>query len=159
MEKLRAKYAPKLAVLEEQRRKAQQRADKEKSASRHQILQTVLSVGESVLAVLMSRKMSSAANVKRVGTSVRQASKWSKGNEDAAQAEETVDAIAARKTELEDQLKQETQALQKSADADTMALETVTVQPKKSDINVTHVVLVWVPYANADGKSEPLVTL
>jgi hypothetical protein len=157
VEKLRTKYAPKLAALEEQRRKAQQRLDKQKSEAKHQTLQTILSVGQSVLAAVFSRKLTSAANVQRMGTTMRAASKISKEQGDVQQAEETVEAFAARKAELESQLKQESDQLQESASPESIPLEAATVQPKKSDIAVTRVVLVWKPHAlSAEGTARPL---
>ena len=61
---------------------------KKKSAAKHQTWQTIISVGESILAAIFSRKLNSAENVRvsRAST-VRAASKWSKGSEQVEQAE------------------------------------------------------------------------
>jgi hypothetical protein len=154
-EKLRAKYAPKLATAQEQLRKAQQKVEKEKSQANQQTFQAAISFGASILSAFTSRKMISSANIGRAATSARAASRVARERGDIGAAEETVEAIQAKIAALEADFKAETDKLDQSYRAEAMELETVELKPKKSDINITRVALAWVPYrVSAEGIAE-----
>jgi len=155
VEKLRAKYAPKLASLQEQIRKAQQRVEKEKSQASQQTMQTVISFGTSILNAVFGRKLMSAGNVGRVATSARQAGRILREREDVGHAEDTVESLQKRLADLEVEFKAETESATGSMSADTIALEPLELKPKKSDINISRVALLWLPYVvNADGEAK-----
>jgi hypothetical protein len=155
---LRAKYQPKLATINEQLRKAEQRVEKEKSQASSSMMQAAIQFGASVFGALMGRKFKSAANVQRAATSARAAGRVARERGDVGQAEENVDALRERLAALEAQCEQEVQNIQSQFDPDKLKLEAVEVQPKKSDISVTKVMLAWVPYrVSDDGRAEPLV--
>ena len=157
VEKLRLKYSPKLAAITEQIRKAAARVEKEKSQATQQTMSAALSFGTSILSAMFGRKLASSANLGRVATSVRAAGRIAKERQDIGQANETVEALQEKFATLEGEFKAETETLQASLQADTLALEEVQIQPKKSDIAITQVALLWTPWAlNADGTVEPL---
>lgn len=145
VEKLRAKYAPKLATLQEQVRRAEQRVEKEKSQAHHQTFQAVINVGTSVLGALFGRKLVSSANLGRAATSVRSAGKIARERADVGQAEETVEAIQRRLADLEAEFKSETEEIQASFAPESLSIESIELQPKKADISVSRVVLGWSP--------------
>jgi len=145
IEKLRQKYAPKLATLEDRLRKAEQRVEKERSQANQQTMSTALSIGASIMGALFGRKLMSATNVNRAAGSMRAASRISRERQDVAQATETVEAVKQKLDELEAEFKAESDKLHASLQPDTLPLETVEIQPRKADINVEPVVLVWRP--------------
>jgi len=157
VEKLRAKYAPKLALLQERIRKAQQKVEKEQSQASQQTLQTALSFGSSLLGALFSRKIGSAANVSRATSAARAASRIGREKQDVALAEENVQQLQDQFAELEAQFKAETETIDDSVSADKFPLEEVIIKPKKADIGVTRVALVWRPVAvSPDGLTTVL---
>jgi hypothetical protein len=158
IDKLKAKYAPKLALVQERIRKAQQKVEKEQAQASQQTLQTALSFGSSLLGALFSRKIASAANVSRAATAARAAGRIGREKQDVAQAQENVQQYQDQVEELDAQFKAETAALDDSVNADKLELEDIVIKPKKSDINVTLVALAWMPCASsADGSTTPLV--
>jgi hypothetical protein len=158
IDKLKAKYAPKLALVQERIRKAQQKVEKEQAQASQQTLQTAVSFGSSLLGALFSRKIGSAANVSRATSAARAASRIGREKQDVAQAQENVQQYQDQLAELDAQLKAETAALDDSVSADKLALEDIVIKPRKADINVTLVALVWMPNAvAADGTTTPLV--
>jgi hypothetical protein len=158
LEKLKAKYAPKLAQLQERKRKAEQRVEKQQSQASQQTMQTALSFGSSLLGALFSRKIGSAANVGRVATAARAATRIGREKQDVAQAQENVQQIDDQLADLDAKFKSETDALDESVSGEKLELEDVVIKPKKADINVTQVALVWSPHAEAaDGTLTPLV--
>ncbi|HWA97488.1 MAG TPA: ATP-binding protein [Pirellulales bacterium] len=155
VEKLRAAYAAKLAALDERKRKAEQRVEKEKSQVAHQKWQTMVTVGQSVLAALLGRKRISATTINRVGTSVRSLDRASRESQDVAHAEENVDAIQQQYTKLDAECQTKIEQLRQSANPERLELEQLDLQPRKSDLAVTKLVLAWTPWlAVAGGKLE-----
>lgn len=156
VEKLRAKYAPKLAALQEKKRRAEQALRREKEQASQAGLQTVLSVGATLLGAFTGRKIASSGNVSRAASAARGLSKTSSERADIARAEETLAAVQKQLADLEAQFQAETAALAERIDPSTEALETLSIRPKKADITVQIVALAWAPYWQDEaGKETP----
>jgi hypothetical protein len=156
LEKLRQKYAPKIAALQERVRKAQVRVEKEKSQANEHTMNTVYSFGASILGALFGRKLMSTGNITRATSSMRKAGKIMRERQDISDAEEGVEALSEQLAALNEQFEAETQKLQAGLAPDALELTEVQIQPKKSDISVTDVALVWQPWiVRMDGAVEP----
>ena len=145
VEKLRQKYAAKSSTLQEQIRKAEQRVAKEKEQASQQTMSSVIHFGTSLLGALTGRKLFSATNASKMGTSMRSASKIMKERQDIGHAEETVEAYQQRLADLEKQFQAESDQIAADLAAESIKIETVELQPKKSDISVSRVAILWVP--------------
>jgi hypothetical protein len=66
--------------------------------------------------------------------------------QDVAQAEDTVESVQKLLTDLNAQFESESNALTARIDPTTEALDTVSIKPKKADIDVQLVALVWAPF-------------
>jgi hypothetical protein len=143
VEKLRAKYAPKLASLQEQVRRAEQKVEKEKEQSSSQVLQTAISVGTSILGAMFGRKLASSANVTRAASTARAASRAARERSDVAHAAESLGALRQRYADLEAQFEQDAQEVRDAFTPQAMSLSQVEIKPKKADISVESVVLAW----------------
>ncbi len=155
VEKLQTRHDSTVAALKEKRRKAEQAVEKQRSQFYQQLYQTIWKILQTVLAALASRKLTSAANVQRMGTSMGAAGKISKEHGDVQHAAETLSSIDEQIAAADAEFEREKEKL--SAGVDSIPLEDVSLQPKKSDISVSRVVLVWTPYAiAADGSHNPL---
>lgn len=155
-EKLRAKYAPKLATLQDRLRRAQQAVDVQKAQSSSAKFQTAVSFGAVLLSAFTGRKIASAGNVGRAATAARGVSRAAKESGDVGRAEENVEAIQTQLHEVETQFRAELDAATASAGSASQPLTTVSLKPKKTDIAVRAVVLVWAPYATGpSGESTP----
>lgn len=155
-ESLRKKYAPKLATLTDRERRAQERIDREKSQLSQQKLQTAFSVGASVLGALFGRKTLSAANVNRAASAARAASRIGRESGDVDRAGESLEAIKQQQADLQQQFDVDVAALEKSMDAAAAPLRTAQVSPRKSDIAVGEVALLWMPWRQGtDGFPAP----
>ncbi len=155
VEKLRVKYAPKLATLDERLRKAQQRLEKQKSQATNQTIQTAVSIGTSILGAIFGRKLSSATNVNRAASTIRSASKIANERQDVAQANESVEAVQAQIDNLNTEFEEEAAKIQTNFSTEEIALEQVSVAPKKTDITIVKLALAWTPWVvQADGTAE-----
>jgi hypothetical protein len=145
VEKLRQKYAPKFAVLEERLRRAEAAREKEAQEAQAAKMQGWLSVGASLLGAFMGNKVASATNVRRGASALSSFSRASKQAGDVGRVEETIEAIQAQLQDLDAQFQAETQALQAQSDPMSERLETVSLKPKKKDINLRVIALAWTP--------------
>lgn len=140
---LRRKYAPRLTALEDQVRRGEERIERERSQLSDQKLQTALSVGTSILGALLGRKKLSTTNVGRLGTAARSAGRIGRESGDVARAEENVETLRQRYRDLEQEFERDTAQLQAQYDPSTIAVERLTFKPRKSDIAVKQVALLW----------------
>jgi hypothetical protein len=145
VEALRQKYAPKVAALDERIRKANLKLEKEKSQATEKTISAALSVGASILGALFSRKLASSANVTRAATGMRQASRIARERQDVNDANESMEVLQQQKADLEAELRTQTEQVQTELAPDKLPLEEVVIQPKKSDIRVSPVTLIWLP--------------
>jgi hypothetical protein len=141
--KLQSKYGPKLATLEERKRRAEQRHAVEKEQSQAQILNTAMSVGAGLLGAFFGRKTISATTISRAGTAVRSAGRAAKEYQDINRAAESVEAVNQQIADLNAELEAELAALDTKIDPATEPFETVTLRPKKTGITVRLVALGW----------------
>ena len=153
---LRRKYAPKLQSLDDRERRAHDRAAVERSQLSQQKLQTAFSVGASILGAFLGRKALSATNINRAASAVRSATRIGRESGDVDRADENVDTVRQQRAELQRQFETESAALESSLDASAAPLRKVPVSPRKSDIAVGEVALVWSPWRKgADGFPAP----
>jgi hypothetical protein len=145
MEKLKKKYAPQLAAVQERVRRAEERVAREKSQVTQQTLQTAISVGATVLGALFGRKMASVGNIGRATTAMRGASRTMREKEDVGRATDSLTVAQQQLGDLQAQFEQESSLLQQDVDSNALAVTKTPIRPRKSDITVTSVALAWVP--------------
>ncbi|MBX3389451.1 MAG: ATP-binding protein [Phycisphaeraceae bacterium] len=155
IDKIRAKYAPKAATLEERRRRAEAKVQVQKEQASGAKWNTAISVGSAILGALLGRKTMSAGNVSKAGTAARSASRTMKESADVGRAEEDVAAIDQQIRELEEKVQGEIDAASARVDAATISLERITLKPKKTNITVKAVVLAWAPHTSHGGRLTP----
>jgi DNA helicase HerA-like ATPase len=144
-EALRKKYAPKLEAARARVDRAEDRARREQAQVSQQKFDTAISVGATVLGALFGRKVLSAGNVGRAETAARKATRIGRESEQADRAAEGHEQVQQRFQDLEKELADELAALDLGFDAETVALEAVSIAPRKSDIVVAPAQLLWMP--------------
>jgi hypothetical protein len=143
LDALRRKYAPRQAAIEEKRRRAQQAVDREAEQATGQKLQTMISVGATLMGALMGRKAISASTIGRATTAARGVGRSMKESEDIARAQQTVQALDEQRQALEDEVKAETATLEAAGDPATETFERISVKPKRANVAVKLVALLW----------------
>ena len=146
LEKIRQRYAPRTAALQERIRRAEQATEREQVQARQQQLQTAISVGATVLGALVGRRSYLRSTIGRATTAARGAGRIMKEGQDVARAKENVAALQQQLEELEAQAGYDADLLKSSADPLSEQLETLEVKPRKTDISVRVLGLGWVPW-------------
>ena len=160
VEKLRDRYASKLATLKDRIRAAEARVETEESQYRKAKLDTAVSIGSSILGALFGRKLASRVNVGRAATSARSASRAAQQRGDIGRAEEKLDDLKEKLTDLEAKFASDVDQLEDAYRPDSLELDELSVSPRKSDIQVENVALVWLPWRiDAAGVAELMCEL
>jgi hypothetical protein len=156
VEALRQKYTTKINALQEKVRKAQQAVDRETAQARNAQMQTALSFGATLLGAFTGRKLASSSNIGKAASALKGVGRSAEQQSDVSRAKETVQTYQQQLDELNAQFKEESDTLESKIDAATEVLETVSIKPKKTDIDVQLVSLVWAPYLpDARGQLTP----
>lgn len=145
VEKLRTRYAPKLAMLQDRIRRAQQQVEVQRQQARGARTSTLISVGATILGAIFGRKAASIGTFSRAGTAARGVDRSVKESSDVGRAQENVESLQQQLADLEAQFNEETSAVEGRLDAANEALDRVPMRPKKTDISVKLVCLAWLP--------------
>ncbi len=156
VERLRQKYVPKIAALEEKRRRAEQAVEREAEQAKDQKMQTAISFGSTLLSSFLGRKSLGLTTLGRATTAARGVGRSMKEAQDVGRAQETVAAVNQQLADLDALFKAETEAIEKSFDPQTESLETITLKPTKANIAVRLASLAWAPYwHDSEGQATP----
>ncbi len=156
LDKLKAKYTPKLQALQERKRQAEAAKEKQADQVKDAALQTAISLGATLLGALGGRKLVSGSTVGRATTAARGASRSLREQQDVGRAQETVEAIDQQIAAVNAEFEAKVAELQSAGDPTAEPLETLSIKPKKADIAVQLVALAWTPHwRDAQGTSTP----
>jgi hypothetical protein len=104
----------------------------------------------------MGRKTFSAGNISRASGAIRSGMRTVRERSDIAAASENADALQQQKADLESELDAEIKALEAITDPTFQKIEIVAQRPKKTDIAVRLVALVWLPHwKSSEGAIRP----
>jgi hypothetical protein len=146
VEKLRVKYAPRITTLQDRIRRAQQSVEREQKQANQQKFQAAISIGATILGAVAGRKTLSTSNLGRATTAMRGVSRATEAHSDIGRAEETVEALQKRLAELQAQFDEDIKKLESKIDPLTEELSTLSIKPRKTDISIQLVALVWLPH-------------
>jgi hypothetical protein len=144
--KLRAKYAPKTAALQERLRRAEQAVQREAGQARSATISTALSLGSTLLGAFLGRKVMTAANISKAATGLRGVGRSLEQVQDITRAGESVDAVKQQIAALDAEFQAEAASIDASGQPASQTFQTVELRPNKSNITVKIVALAWAPY-------------
>jgi hypothetical protein len=144
VEAVRQKYATKQAALAERVRKAEAVVARESEQSSQQKLQAALSIGATLVGALLGRKAISTGTLGRATTAARGMGRTMKESGDVQRASESAEAVRAQAAQLDEQLREETQAIAASFDRPP-ELERVTLLPKRGQLSEQLIAHGWDP--------------
>lgn len=139
IDKLRAKYQPKLDAIESKQRTAEARIAREQAQAQTAMTDSAITIGASVLGALFGGRRATAT---RVASAARSVSRTAGQRGDVARAKEAAETLAHQHAELEARLSEDIAALHAKPDP---AIGKVEVLPRKGDTAVTRVALLWLP--------------
>jgi len=156
IEKLRKKYASKIATLEDRVRRAGLKVEQEKTQASNATTNAAISFGASILGALFGRKLASASNIGKAATGMRSAGRASEQRADVTRAEENQKAIQTDLESLQAELEEQMNTIREEHVVENLEITTIELKPRKSDTMVDSVALLWLPYSvGKDGVAAP----
>jgi hypothetical protein len=139
IDKLRAKYQPKLDAIASKQRTAEARIAREQAQAQTATTDSAITIGASVLGALFGGRRATAT---RVASAARSVSRTAGQRGDVARAQEAADALGQQHAELEARLTEDIAALHAKPDPE---IEKIEILPRKADTAVTRIALLWLP--------------
>lgn len=158
VEKVRAKHASAFRTLEDRIRRAEQKVERETAQRSEKTMSAGISVLTSIAGALFGRKLRSVTNVTRAGSAMKSASSIAKESADIRHANDALESLLERRADLNAEVEDDVARIQDELDPTLMELDQQEIKPRKSDIEVTRMQLVWVPHVqNRRGTLERFV--
>lgn len=146
LEKLRARYAPRLARLRQQIERAGERVDQEQEQYADRRTQTFVSFGATLVGALFGRKLGSVGNVGRAASTMKGASRTARERADVDRAEARLEQVHAELAALEAELEQALAEARAVPAPNEIEIEPQRITARKGDLDVEQLMLVWVPW-------------
>jgi hypothetical protein len=148
---LRQKFTAKLEAIDNQIRRATQSVDRERDQVNSQRMQTAVSVGATLLSAFLGggRKTAARSSIGRATTAVRGFERSNREQQDVARAEESLDVLRQRRETLARELEQAMAELTARLEGGADTLTEKVIRPRKTDVEVVRVALLWIPTARA----------
>ncbi|MCE5317003.1 MAG: ATP-binding protein [Parachlamydia sp.] len=141
---IRERYAGKIRTLQDRIQRAQGVADEQRAQVWRRILDTIISVGSTLLAAFLGRGVTKGS-ISQAGTSLKKAGRIGKEQEDVVRSEETLGSLQQQLKDNQSAMEQELAKLLNAADPQAIVINKTVIRPKKSDIDVDSVSLLWYP--------------
>ncbi|MEA3417770.1 MAG: DUF87 domain-containing protein [Campylobacterota bacterium] len=135
---LKERYEKKERVLLDRIQRAKVRLSKEESDVASKTTDTVISAGIAVLGALFGRSSTS-----KIGSTLTKGSRILKEQGDVSRAEQRVQEVQRKIDELGYELEDKIDAFEEAFDIDQCVIETFAIKPRKIDIDIGQVALVW----------------
>lgn len=135
-DKLRKKYAPRLAAIEEKISRAKQKMNLENDQAKQQNVQTAISIGTSLLGAFMGRR--------RTSNMARGISRSMKERKDVQYAKESLESLNQQLLDVQSEFDSEVSSLDAKINHHDV-METVLFKPNKNDISIKLLSLAWYP--------------
>ena len=146
VEKLRRAFGSKMQILQERIRKAEQAVEREQEQAQNAKMQTAISFGTTVLGAFFGRKKLSTTTLGKATTAARGVSRSMKEAKDIERAEDTVESMKQKLLDLQKELQTEIENITMKMDPLNELLQPLELRPKKTNINVRLVSIVWEPH-------------
>jgi hypothetical protein len=154
-DKLRQKYATKLERLQQQEMRAQQAVEREAEQAKARKMQTAVSFGATLLGAFLGRKVASSGTLGRATTTMRDVGRSMDEAGDVKRAGHTLEAVRQKRAELEAEFQSELDELEGAHDPGAEPLDKVLMRPRKSDVTVDLVGVIWLPHWQSESGFVP----
>jgi hypothetical protein len=138
---LRQRYASKFEALSRQEASAREAVGRQQSQYDNQKMQTAISVGAGLLGALFGSRM---GTIGRAATAARGYGRVTQERQDIQRAQAKLQEVQQKKALLEEQLRQEADRMTAASDPQLEMLQQVVIRPKKTDVAIRAVGLLWI---------------
>lgn len=141
IEKLNQLYQEKLNSLKDKIKRAEAKAAKENEKSGQKKLDAFISIGKTILGGIFSRKKISKTNISNVSTSLKKIG----GAVESGSSDSDVQRLLEDQEAIEATRNAEIEKLRVQADVEKYPLDEIEIRPKKTDLIVENISILWKP--------------
>jgi hypothetical protein len=145
LDELRERYARKITAQQERVVRAGDRVEREEEQAEDHKRRAWGGALTTGLGMLLGRKKVSVTNLRRAGSVLSGFSRTDREGADVERAGAALEREGEKLAEIEAELEAEAAELGSRLDPQTLELGTVTVKPRRADVEVRQVLLAWVP--------------
>lgn len=142
--KLESDYNAKIRTLEDRLNRAQGKASEVHHKALWQKIEVFISFLSTIIGAFLGKKLTKGT-VTQTGTNLKRAGKITEGSQTENRAEEDVTTLQQRIEQQKQQLEDVKRELAAKYDPDKVIVESTNIPPRKSDIAVDKIALVWWP--------------
>ncbi len=139
VDRLEERYRQRIRTMEDRLLRAESLLQKKRINAQAKQQEAVLSIGETMLGIFSRRRRSITAAASRFNRS-------STAKADVEAAEARVESLQEDLEELHAELRERTQAIAARWEAVQETLESVPLHPRRADVEITLLTLVWLPH-------------
>jgi hypothetical protein len=143
--KLKEKYSPKHATLEQRIRQTQAQAEQAQIAAREHQVGAAFEIGASVLGAFLGRKRISAGSINKARTAAKEMSRAAGKTQSAERTGETLQMLEDQMAALDSEFQLELSKLQNKYNPVNETFEPVAFTPKPTNVLVQVFTPVWAP--------------
>ncbi|NLO27733.1 MAG: ATP-binding protein [Actinobacteria bacterium] len=151
--KLKKQFSTKRTTLEQRVLKAEQTREREAERAKGRKMQTAISFGATALSMFTGKKGLSATTLGRATTAMRDVGRSINQGGDVKRAEESLEVVKQKLADLEAEEREALETLKSEIDPKSETLDRVLMRPRKSDITVDSLGLIWMPYRQDESGS------
>lgn len=144
VEKIRSKFESKKMTLEDKLKNAEDRLASKQQKSFWQKIETFISILTTLLGAFVGRKITKGT-ITQAGTTLRRTGRLTVGSQEAERADETYQGYQKQLDDLKEEMNKEIEAIPTITEASQIQLEMHEIHPRKGDIRIEKMALLWVP--------------
>lgn len=138
IDKLKERYSRKEQTLQDRLNRALERVEKEQSDVSSKTTDTMISAGMAVLGALFGSRSTA-----KIGTTLSKGSRILKEKGDVDRANQRVQEVQEKLDDLLDELDEKIDRLDEKYDIDSCNIENFTIKPRRGDIQIDEIAIVW----------------
>lgn len=142
--KLREKYSQKISALESRLRRSEDKLEQKQNQSWSQKVGAWTSVGATIIGSLLGKGLTKGT-ITQAGTSMRRVAKIGQDSQQVQRVDEDRKALEEQLQDVQKQLNDELAQIAPVTEAAALNISTVKIAPRKSDISVNEIALLWYP--------------
>lgn len=143
VDKIRDRYNVKISAIEEKIQRAQTKIETQKTQAGQKKMEAYISAGTTLLGALFGKGLTKGS-ISKAGTSIGKITKVSKDEERVGLSVESLESLQQQLQDIQIERDKEIAQLLTGATSQVQ-LEKVLIRPRKSDISVEEISLIWCP--------------
>jgi hypothetical protein len=144
-EKLQQQYTPKFQTIRDQIDRARKRVEREESQYKSRRMDSILTVGTSIMGALLGRKRVTQANLGRTSSSMKSLGRSASEKADLSRAEDSLEDLKNKYLSLEQEFNSAQSDLVGKLNVERLTYSEVEIPPRKGDMIVEKLEVVWLP--------------